>query len=81
MSRAEDAEKMMQEDPSGPAIGVDENTALVVVGNEAHVVSGDGNATCHAIAPREVTGHMKTFPFPTSDTPVPISQLFGHEHG
>ena len=81
VSRAEDAEKMMQEDPSGPAIGVDENTALVVVGNEAHVVSGDGNATCHAIAPREVTGHMKTFPFPTPETPVLISHLFGHEHG
>ena len=81
VGRAEDAEKMMQEDPSGPAIGVDNNAALVVVGNEVHAVSGDGKATCYAIAPCEVTGHMKTFPLPTSETPVPISQLFGHDHG
>ncbi|KAL9184250.1 hypothetical protein ACHAXT_002336 [Thalassiosira profunda] len=74
VARAEDAEKVLQEDPSTPAIGVDENAALVVVGNEAHALSGDGVATCHVIAPCEVTGEVKSTPLATEE-PIPIDQL------
>jgi dipeptidase E len=45
VERVEDAERLLQESPSTPAIGVDENAALVIVGNEALAVSGDGKVS------------------------------------
>jgi len=76
VSRAEDAEIMLQEDPSTAAIGVDENAALVVVGNEALAVSGDGKATCHVVVPDENTGETKTAPLPTNwEAPIPIDEV------
>ena len=45
VGREEDAERILQESPTTPAIGVDENAALVVVGNEALAVSGDGKVS------------------------------------
>jgi hypothetical protein len=41
VGRVKDAERILQESPTTPAIGVDENAALVVVGNEALAVSSD----------------------------------------
>jgi len=45
VGRVEDAERILQESPTTPAIGVDENAALVIVGNEALAVSGDGKVS------------------------------------
>ena len=45
VERVEDAERLLQESPTTPAIGVDENAALVIVGNEALAVSGDGKVS------------------------------------
>ena len=45
IGRVEDAERILQESPTTPAIGVDENAALVIVGNEALALSGDGNVS------------------------------------
>ena len=76
VGRAEDAEKMLQEDPSTPAIGVDENAAFVVVGNEAHAVSGDGKATCHVVVPDRKHRRMKSAPLPTNwDVPIPMDEV------
>jgi dipeptidase E len=45
VGRVEDAERILQKSPTTPAIGVDENAALVVVGNEALALSGDGKVS------------------------------------
>ena len=37
MKRSEHAEEMMKKDPTTPAIGVENNAALVIVGNEGFV--------------------------------------------
>ncbi|KAL3782504.1 hypothetical protein HJC23_013433 [Cyclotella cryptica] len=75
-SRAEDAKQILHDDPSTPAIGVDENAALVVVGNEALAVSGDGKATCHIVVPDEETGEVISAPLPTSwQEPVPLDEI------
>jgi hypothetical protein len=41
----EHAEEMMKLDPSTPAIGVENDAALVIVGNGAFAVSGDGKVS------------------------------------
>ena len=75
MKRASDAKKMIREDPSTMAIGVDNNAALVVVGNEAFAVSGDGKATCHVVAPKKHK-RTKSVPLPTNwDAPIPIDEV------
>ncbi|KAL7520842.1 hypothetical protein ACHAWX_005546 [Stephanocyclus meneghinianus] len=75
-SRAEDAKHILQNDPSTPAIGVDENAALVVVGNGALVVSGDGKATCHIVVVDEQTGEVISAPLPTSwQESVPLDEI------
>ena len=45
MKRSEHAEEMMKKDPSTPAIGVENDAALVIVGNGAFAVSGDGKVS------------------------------------
>ena len=45
MKRSEHAEEMMKLDPSTPAIGVENDAALVIVGNGAFAVSGDGKVS------------------------------------
>lgn len=45
MKRSEHAEEMMKKDPSTPAIGVENDAALVIVGNKAFGVSGDGEVS------------------------------------
>ena len=47
MKRSEHAEEMMKKDPTTPAIGVENDAALVIVGNEAFAVSGDGKVSHH----------------------------------
>jgi len=78
IGRAKHAKMMLQDDPSTPAIGIENNAALVVVGNEALAVSGDGKAKCHVVAACEITGEMKSDPL-SSEEPVPISELLGEE--
>jgi len=76
IKRSEHAEMMMQRDPSTPAIGVEDNAALVIIGDEAHAVSGDGKATCHILVPDESTGDVKTAPLPTNwRAPIPIEEV------
>ncbi|KAL7446645.1 hypothetical protein ACHAXM_011298, partial [Skeletonema potamos] len=76
VGRVEDAERILQESPTTPAIGVDENAALVIVGNEALAVSGDGKATCHVIVPCEETGNILSAPLPTNwDYPIPVDEI------
>jgi dipeptidase E len=65
-ARSDDAKKFVKEEPSTPAIGVDENAALVVIGNEVLAVSGDGLAMCHIMVPDEKTGEIITRPLPTT---------------
>jgi len=75
-SRAEDAKQVLQNDPSTPAIGVDENAALVVIGNEVLAVSGDGEATCHIVVPDEDSGEIISASFPTTlKEPLPIKNV------
>ena len=45
MKRSEHAEEMLKKDPSTLAIGVENDAALVIVGNEALAVSGDGKVS------------------------------------
>ena len=45
MKRSEHAEEMMKKDPSTPAIGVENDAALVIVGNGAFAVRGDGKVS------------------------------------
>ena len=47
MKRSEHAEEMLKKDPTTPAIGVENDAALVIVGNEALAVSGDGKVSYH----------------------------------
>ena len=39
------AKEMIKQDPSTPAIGVENDAALVIVGNGAFAVSGDGKVS------------------------------------
>ena len=68
VARSEDAEQMLQADPSTPAIGVDENAAFVVVGDEALSVSGDGIATCHVVHRDEETGEVTSTPISVQES-------------
>eukprot|EP00985_Skeletonema_marinoi_P018404 scaffold10269_cov163-Skeletonema_marinoi.AAC.1 len=43
---------MMKKDPTTPAIGVENDAALVIVGNEAFAVSGDGKVTYDVVRRR-----------------------------
>jgi hypothetical protein len=76
-ARSDDAEKILLANPTTPAIGVDENAALVVVGNDAYAVSGDGEATCHVVVPDEQNaGETFTAPLPTDwEEPIPMEEL------
>jgi peptidase E len=75
-ARSEDAERMLEENPTTPAIGIDELAALVVVGDEAFAVSGDGKATCHVVVPDQKTGEVISAPLPTSwQEPVPLEEV------
>eukprot|EP00579_Thalassiosira_antarctica_P008248 CAMPEP_0201879326 /NCGR_PEP_ID=MMETSP0902-20130614/10237_1 /ASSEMBLY_ACC=CAM_ASM_000551 /TAXON_ID=420261 /ORGANISM="Thalassiosira antarctica, Strain CCMP982" /LENGTH=701 /DNA_ID=CAMNT_0048407125 /DNA_START=119 /DNA_END=2224 /DNA_ORIENTATION=- len=61
VSRSENAEQMMEEEQDGvPAFGIDENAALVIEGDMASAVSGDGKATCHVVVTDEETGETTT---------------------
>ncbi|KAL7448259.1 hypothetical protein ACHAWC_000484, partial [Mediolabrus comicus] len=76
MKRSEHAEEMLKKDPSTLAIGVENDAALVIVGNEALAVSGDGKATCHVVVPDEETGEMMSAPLPTTwEHPVPVEEI------
>jgi len=75
MKRSEHAEEMMKKDPTTPAIGVENDAALVIVGNEAFAVSGDGKATCHVIVPCDETGDMKSSPLSLLSKPKLLKQL------
>ena len=75
-ARSDDAEQMLQQNPTTTAIGVDENAAFVVIGDEAFAVSGDGEATCHVVVPDEETGEVRSAPLPTSwQEPVPLDEV------
>ncbi|KAL3775630.1 hypothetical protein ACHAWO_001897 [Cyclotella atomus] len=75
-ARSDDAEKMLEENPTTAAIGVDENAAFVVVGDEALAISGDGKATCHVVVPVETTGEVISAPLPTTwQEPVPLDEV------
>ena len=54
-SRAEHAQKVLADNPFTPAIGIDENAALVVEGDKAMVVSGDGEERLIAIRFRQAS--------------------------
>lgn len=47
LPRFEDSNRMTLDYPNTPTIGIDEAAALVLVGNQASVVSGDGKAKCY----------------------------------
>jgi len=49
MKRSEHAEEMLKKDPSTLAIGVENDAALVIVGNEALAVSGDGKVSVYHV--------------------------------
>jgi peptidase E len=75
-ARSDDAARMLEENPVTPAIGVDENAAFVVVGDEALAISGDGKATCHVVVPDETTGEVISAPLPTTwQEPVPLDEV------
>ncbi|KAL7470823.1 hypothetical protein ACHAXS_011102 [Conticribra weissflogii] len=76
--RSEHAEKMLLEDPSTTTvIGVDNNAALMVLGNDVMAVSGDGKATCHVIIPDEKTGEAISAPLPTDlEELIPLEDVF-----
>jgi len=77
MKRSEHAEEMLKKDPSTLAIGVENNAALVIVGNEALAVSGDGKATCHVVVPDQETGEIKTSTLCSKSNPVLVENLLG----
>lgn len=76
--RSEHAEKILLEDPSTTTvIGVDNNAALMVLGNDVMAVSGDGKATCHVIVPDEKTGEAMSAPLPTDlEELIPLEDVF-----
>ena len=45
MKRSEHAAELLKKNPTTPAIGIENNAALVIVGNEALAVSGDGKVS------------------------------------
>jgi len=76
--RSEHAEKILLEDPSTTmVIGVDNNAAFMVLGNDVMAVSGDGKATCHVIVPDERTGEAMSAPLPTDlEELIPLEDVF-----
>ena len=76
VARSEHAEQVLVEsDDNVPAIGIDENAALVVDGDMAMVVSGDGEATCHVVVTDEKTGETITEPIEPDGELVPLEEL------
>jgi len=76
VARSEHAEQVLVESQDNiPAIGIDENAALVVDGHTAMVVSGDGEATCHVVVADEETGETITAPIEPDGKPVPLDEL------
>lgn len=74
--RSEDAEQVLVEAEDGvPAIGIDENAALVVDGDKFMVVSGDGEATCHVVVADELTGDTTTEPIQPDGEMIPLEEL------
>ena len=77
IKRSVHAEQMLKKDPSTLAIGVENDAALVIVGNEALAVSGDGKATCHVVVPDQETGDIKTSALCSKSNPVLVTTLLG----
>ena len=76
VARSEHAEQVLVESEDNvPAIGIDENAALVVDGDKAMVVSGDGEATCHVVVANEKTGETITEPIEPDGELVPLEEL------
>lgn len=76
VARSEHAEQVLVESEDNvPAIGIDENAALVVDGDKAMVVSGDGEATCHVVVADEKTGETITGPIEPDGKLVPLEDL------
>ena len=77
MERSEHAEQVLVETEGEVpgALGIDNNAAIVIEGDMAMVVSGDGEATCHVVVANERTGETSTAPLVPQEEPVPLEEL------
>lgn len=80
LSRSEHAAIMVTENPDTTAIGLDNNAALVVEGDKAQIVSGDGEATCHVVVADEKTGETISVPLPRTEEPLSFDDLLDVVH-
>ncbi len=72
-ARSEDSHEFVLQSPDTVGIGIDENAALVVDGNKASVVSGDGKAKVYKVVVQN--GRTSETAIEPCATPIPLQDL------